>query len=551
MLDRNKEVAIGNWPKDRGRARGGSVPACRRAAWPERGRLGEGARRRWALAARLANESRAARDDVASEAAKSGDQGGACRTRAGRARSVAELLVVAQRKQRKALEVPAAAPPPPPVVEGEEQRAFEDRPKAPDKPTGEPKTKKKAKPTGRKPLPSHLEAEEHELRPDSCAHCGGAALDVADELTEEKLHVVKEHQRRPVVRRYTCRCRVCGERTTLRSLPAPYERSKVTCDWLAWFVYQKFWLLTPLDRIRRDLGERGIPLAMGTLASFIERAADLLSGIDGLHWKQLLASRWMATDGTGLKVIVPKLPTAHNGYIELYRNDEAAVFQYEPDKSGDIVAAKLRSFSGTLTADAEHRFNSVFASGRVLEAGCNAHGRRKFRDAEGTQPLLAAEGGAFIGAMYGEEEKVQELALLAHRQQHIRPIIRDFECWLDAVKPTLLPSEPLAAAISYYKNHRIAHFRFVDNPLVPIDNSPTERDFQNVAKLRLNMLFAGSTEGAHRACVLLGIIATCRALRVPAQAYLAWAFERLGTHRAVFDLPLEALTPAAFKKSLG
>ena len=192
-------------------------------------------------------------------------------------------------------------------------------------------------------------------------------------------------------------------------------------------MYQKFWLLTPLDRIRRDLAERGIPLAMSTLVSFIERAADLLSGIDGLHWKQLLASRWMATDGTGLKVIVPKLPAAHNGYIELYRNDEVAVFQYEPDKSGDVVAAKLRSFRGTLTADAEHRFNAVFASGRVLEAGCNAHGRRKFRDAEDTQPVLAAEGGAFIGAMYGEEEKAQKLglrdgALRAYRQQHIRPI---------------------------------------------------------------------------------------------------------------------------------
>jgi hypothetical protein len=141
-------------------------------------------------------------------------------------------------------------------------------------------------------------------------------------LDEEKLHVVKEHQRRRVVRRYTCRCRACGERTTLRSLPAPYERSKVTCDWLAWFVYQKFWLLTPLDRIRRDLAERGIPLAMSTLVSFIDRAADLLSGVDGLHWKQLLASSWMATDGTGIKVIVPKLPAAHNGYVELYRNDE-------------------------------------------------------------------------------------------------------------------------------------------------------------------------------------------------------------------------------------
>jgi hypothetical protein len=72
-----------------------------------------------------------------------------------------------------------------------------------------------------------------------------------------------------------------------------------------------------------------------------------------------------------------------------------------------------------------------------------------------------------------------------------------------------------------------------------------------VAKLRLNMLFAGSTEGAHRACVLLGIVATCRGQRVPAQAYLAWAFERLGTHRDVFNLLLEAITPAAFKKTLG
>ena len=86
---------------------------------------------------------------------------------------------------------------------------------------------------------------------------------------------------------------------------------------------------------------------------------------------------------------------------------------------------------------------------------------------------------------------------------------------------------------------------------MPIDNSPTEREFQNFAKLRLNMLFAGSTEGAHRACVLLGIVATCRALGVPVQAYLAWAFERLGTHRELFGLALNALTPAAFKAARG
>ena len=61
------------------------------------------------------------------------------------------------------------------------------------------------------------------------------------------------------------------------------------------------------------------------------------------------------------------------------------------------------------------------------------------------------------------------------------------------------------------------------------------------------MLFAGSTEGAHRACVLLGIIASCRAVGVPVQAYLAWAFERLGTNCDVYALDLSQMTPAAFK----
>jgi hypothetical protein len=442
----------------------------------------------------------------------------------------------------------------PPTLAADAKLAFDERPRPPAKPEVPAKTPKPRRPTGRKPLPLHLEAETHALRPDACDACGCTDLDAADEVVEEKLHVVKEHQRRRVVKRTTCRCRKCGARTTPRSLPAPYPRSKVTCEWLAWLVHQKFSLLVPLDRVRRDLAERGVPLAMGSLVSFIERASDLLAPVDGVHWKQLLAGRWMATDGTGLKVLVPKLPLAHNGYIELYRNNELAVFQYEATKDGDDVKNKLAKFRGTITADAEHRFNGVFASGDVVESGCNAHGRRKFRDAEATQPKLAVEGGAFIGAMYGHEDKARELglvgdALRAHRQKVIRPIADDLDKWLVAVEPALLPTEPLAEAVRYYRNHRAALYRFIDDPDVPIDNSRTEREFQNVAKLRLNMLFAGGTEGAHRACVLLGIVATCRAIGVPVEKYLAWAFERLGTHRDTFNLSIDEMTPAAFRRS--
>jgi transposase len=243
-------------------------------------------------------------------------------------------------------------------------------------------------------------------------------------------------------------------------------------------------------------------------------------------------------------------------YVELYRNAECAVFQYAAHKGSEDVVAKLTPFRGTLTADAEHRFNPVYATGRVIEAGCNAHGRRKFRDAESTQPILAKEGGAFIAAIYVAEEHARESglagdALRAHRREHMRPIADAFASWLGAIEPTLLPSDLLTAAVRYYRVHWDALTRFIDDAQVPIDNSPTEREFQSFAKLRLNMLFAGSTEGAHRACVLLGIVATCRAIGVPVQEYLAWAFERLGTHRERFGLPLEQMTPAAFKAARG
>ena len=227
-------------------------------------------------------------------------------------------------------------------------------------------------------------------------------------------------------------------------------------------------------------------LAMGSLVSFIERAADLLSPIDNLHWQQLLASPWMATGGTGLKVLVRGLPRAHNGYIELYRNRECAVFQYEADKASEQLVRKLKRFHGTRTADAEHRLNAAFHSGSIIESGCNAHGRKKFENSEETQPLLAAEGGAFEAAMYVEEARAQELglvgdALVAHRRRFIRPIADQLERWCDAVAPTLLPSEPLMAAAGYYQRHKQALFRFIDDANVPIDNSATEREFQHVA----------------------------------------------------------------------
>lgn len=467
---------------------------------------------------------------------------------------ISELLVIAKRKKKlPKADKPEVPPAPPPSLGEDAAKAFADRPTPPE-PPGLLHDRPRAKhvPTGRKPLPAHLPTDESTVYPEQCA-CGCASFEWVDEVVEEKLDI-KAHQRKRRTVRKTGRCRHCGQRTTAEAAPSPFERSKVTCPWLAWFIVQKFQLLVPLDRIRRYLGAQGVALSESFLVTQVEWAADLLDAVDGEHWKDLLDGIWMATDGTGFEVQVKGIGL-HHGFIEVYHRGDVVVYQYEAEKGGETQAKKLGKFEGTLLVDAESRYNETIRTNPlILEANCNAHPRRKLRDAEAVQPILAAEGGRFVSAMFEAEAEAKKRgltddALLNWRQTRVKPLTEQFRVWLDAVHPTLIPSDLLAKVLQYYKNHWAELMRFLDHPEVPIDNSGSERLFQSFAKLRLNCLFAGGTEGAHRAAVLLGIVATCQRIGVDPQAYLTWAFIRRGTHREKYRMSAAELTPAAYKRA--
>lgn len=81
---------------------------------------------------------------------------------------------------------------------------------------------------------------------------------------------------------------------------------------------------------------------MGTLASFIERAADILAPVDGVHRKSLLGASWMATDGAGLKVLIPD-PERPRTTATSSRTDGTTSPSFSmPDKAGENLLAKLR-----------------------------------------------------------------------------------------------------------------------------------------------------------------------------------------------------------------
>jgi transposase len=469
---------------------------------------------------------------------------------------IEELLAVVTRK--KAARKPAKPPEPvaPPNVGEEARRTFEDRPRPPE-PAGPfvDHPKPKQRPTGRKRLPETLPTDETTLWPERC-DCGCQDFEWVDEVVEEKLQI-SAHVRRKVTHRKTGRCVKCRMRTTAEAPPSPFPRSRLTCDGLAWLVTQKFAQIVPLERIKHYLGVRGVALATSFYVTQMEHAADILAPIDGHQWKTLLAGGGIETDGTGFKVQIRGADGLHHGHLEVYHRGETVVFQYEPEKGGETQAAKLKTFAGWLLVDGESRYNETTRSNpRVVEANCNAHPRRKLEEAEATQPALAAEAGRFVSEMFDHEAKAKELgleggALRLWRQERIRPLFDELKAWMEAVEPTLAKPDELAKVIRYYRNHWTELARFLDDPTIPIDNSASEREFQWVAKLRLNSFFAGGTEGARRAAILLGVAATCRRLRVDMEAYLTWVFVRRGTHRDKYAyLTAANLTPQAYKSAM-
>ncbi len=407
---------------------------------------------------------------------------------------------------------------------------------------------------GRLPVPGHLESETFERKACACEHCGSLNVLARDWNETRRIDAAATIAkiRHDVVE--VVRCKDCGRTTTAAPLPLPCEKAKFTCAFLAWVVVMKFGLLVPLDRISRLLASQGIDVPEPTLVRLIELASDLAGPVDGEHWKQIKSTPCVLTDATGLKVLVKGLPAAWDAYLDVFNADKVAVYQFALTKHGDDLATMFRGFAGVVMCDAESRLNEIFRIEGVNRANCNAHPRRAFRDAEIVQPVLAKEGGRFLTRMYAIErqalrEGLTGEALVTRRQTQIRPVVDAFRVWLDE-HAALLPSDLLGKAVRYYIKHFDHLTRFIDDASIPIDNNPSERAFQDHAKLRLNSLFAGSPEGGRRWAVLLGIVTTAKRHGLDVQAYLTWMFERRGTWRKRFNLSAAQLTPAAYREML-
>ena len=158
----------------------------------------------------------------------------------------------------------------------------------------------------------------------------------------------------------------------------------------------------------------------------------------------------------------------------------------------------------------------------MLHVYCNAHARRKFREISGDDGTFFVERYQEIYALEKEAQTLDAEGRLAKRQE-MRPHFEQIRVRATELLDTVSSRGGTATAINYFLKNFEALTRFLDNPLLPIDNNHQERQLRNHVIGRKHGTARTSEGGANRT-ILFSIVESCKLNNInPASTSSRWS----------------------------
>jgi len=411
---------------------------------------------------------------------------------------------------------------------------------------------RKGKPHGRRRPARQLRREQRRYELPTlerlCPECGAMRGEIGVQTTEQYDYkpaevFVVEHQRV----KYACKC--CeGHVAIAPKPPQPLDKALPGPGLLAQIIVDKYQDHIPLHRTEQRFERLGVKLPRSTMCDWMASCAVLLTPLWQVLKQWVLQSKVLHTDDTTVPVRDETKSKHRYGRLWDYIGDEAhpgIIFDYTVTHARDGPAEFLKDFKGFLQADAYGGYDGIYtgSNGAIVEVGCMAHARNKFKEADSTDPERVLAAKAWVRKLYDVEDEANAIIVkdkltgaaaaairLRLRKEKAVPLLTSLRQWLLEQKEQVLPKSPIAAAINYMLNQWDALNRYTTDGDLHIDNNISERTLKLIGMGRINWLFLGSDNGGQTAAVLFSFTATCKHLRIDTFAYLGDVLGRLPMH---------------------
>jgi transposase len=396
----------------------------------------------------------------------------------------------------------------------------------------------------RRPLPDHLPREVRKCLPkqEACPDCGGKLKHLGEDVSEILEYVPASLKVIQYVRPKLA-CAGCDRIVQAEAPSRPIERGLAGPGLLAHVLVSKYCDHLPLYRQSQIYARWGVELERSTLAEWVGGSSALLAPLVEALRRHVMVAGKLHADDIPVPVLAPGLGKTKTGRLWTYVRDDrpagdstpAAVwFAYSPDRKGEHPQTHLQNFTGTLQADGYAGFDQVYTTGRIQEAACWAHVRRKFYDLEvAHKSPVAREALERIAALYAIEKEIRgrppdQRCEVRHTRS--RPLLGSLKLWFEETLGKLSRKSDTAMAVRYALGRWEALLRFVDDGRIEIDNNAAERALRVVALGRKNFLFAGSDGGGESAAAIYSLVGSAKLNGIDPESYLQNVLSRIADH---------------------
>ena len=362
-------------------------------------------------------------------------------------------------------------------------------------------------------------------------------------LTEDSEYLTVIPKRYYVVRqkRVKYRCSSCQDHLiTTPVIPRIKSGSSYSDEIVVDVALSKYCDLIPVERYVQMANRGGVSgLPANTLIEGTHNLAIFLAPVYIKIKDEVMNTKVLHADETPHRML--EGDEKSNWYLWGFSSESASYFEAHDTRSGSVAADIIKkSMCEYLVSDVFSGYSKAVRESNVYRREnelpeikniyCNAHARRKFKDAKNSFP----EESEFFLWCYRKIYRLEKLKDFKHRRVWQGLYFRAMERFGLKIKSSYSSKSSLVKGIEYFINNLDQLRIFLKFDDVPIDNNSQERLMRSPVVGRKTWYGTHSKRGAETNAVLFSLVESCKLNKVNPRDYFRDILHAIHEKRSIF-----------------